>query len=349
MKQLFAAMTLIFPIVSHAGVLNGGGGKGIVCRDNAGKTMSVELLDLWEERTIRGQTQLPSTGNVAQDVAQALAKLKFVSQSRISIYDGTQVRCRENDCVASEMQKTADAFLNKSPKVVRLRGVKLIDTKDAMEIAVPADCAVEQIVNYQPEGGSIVVNEDLYEKMDVLNQAALIVHESLYSYLRHWGNELNSIRVRRAVGAAFSRQNAFQQPADLYKTAEYIECLSDKVDEHRRPLTALVFSPDLRKVNIARLQGQVPLAIESDDSILVGGQPLLKMILETGTCNYEGADGGYKTRLDGVVEFDRAFDIFQTCSGGFKHPQISLRAPGESNYEQYLMTCQTKKKPVSVQ
>ncbi len=54
MKFLIA---LIFSIPSFsfaAGVLNGGGDKGIVCRDSDQKITSVETLDLYEARVQYG-------------------------------------------------------------------------------------------------------------------------------------------------------------------------------------------------------------------------------------------------------------------------------------------------------
>ena len=93
-------------------------------------------------------------------------------------------------------------FTENSANIKRLRGVRLHLTEDAFEVAEPDNCPIEQIVNYQDVNLSykILINMDLYDKMDNTNKAALILHESFYRLLREDSHEKNSIRTRRAIG-----------------------------------------------------------------------------------------------------------------------------------------------------
>ncbi len=58
-----------------------------------------------------------------------------------------------------------------------LRGVDLSLTDDSYELAKPDKCEIEQVINYQTSG-RVFINQDLFEKMSLENQTALVLHES---------------------------------------------------------------------------------------------------------------------------------------------------------------------------
>lgn len=188
-----------------------GGGKGVVCRDNREKVKSVELLDLWEARTLWGRKISPSKESVASQVKSAVARLKHAVALMPNFTVGG---LSEPENLENTLSTVAELLGKPSPAVIRLRKSKLTLTDDSYEDAQPSDCSVEQIVTFQdaPELNRVLVNQDLLDKMDATNLAALYLHEGLYRYLRQeLGGQIvplerdkDSRRVRRAIGFVFS-------------------------------------------------------------------------------------------------------------------------------------------------
>jgi hypothetical protein len=180
-----------------------GGGKGVVCRGKNGKIKSVELLDLWEAKTLYKRKISSSKAPVEKQFSAALTRLKY-AMSLMGSLDGDNVPADEH--FMREVERRAAPFFNCESELVKRRsGIALTPTNDSFEDMRPQDCAVEQIVNYKMGGGSIeiLVNQDLFKKMSRTDQAALIMHEALYRRLRDF-QEPNSIRARRAVGYVFA-------------------------------------------------------------------------------------------------------------------------------------------------
>ena len=200
---LLVLMATIYSNIANAGLRDGGGGKGVVCRTPTGKVQSVELLDLWEFQEVYGQPVKRSTSPLRAQIIKAIESLKYSTQSEI--YDQTP------GFLENFLQKTADKFLNNSKDVYRRHNITLVSTDDSLEVAIPnGNCKIEQIVNYIDSSAApkILINQDLVEKMSSTDQAALYLHEALYLFLRGKSDlsefdnyvEPNSVRVRRAIG-----------------------------------------------------------------------------------------------------------------------------------------------------
>lgn len=198
---------------AHAanGPNDGGGGKGVVCRNPYNKSIihSVELLDLWEARVIYKREIPTSAAPVEEQTAAAISRMKNVVSHPYSATVYPNKVIVKGDLVEDTLRRTAMMFYEQEnhrwANVDRLRGKRLTSTEDSFEEVVPDDenCTVEQIVRYKDQGprsgANILINQDLYERMDNTNKAALILHEALYTMLRQF-RETNSIRTRRAVG-----------------------------------------------------------------------------------------------------------------------------------------------------
>lgn len=189
-----------------AGPISSGGGKGVVCRDSQNKILSVELLDLWESRTLYNRKIQISTASLANQVQEALTHLQFALDMGSAFIDG--VKYSPPQYFMKLATEQANMFLQGAHNVEYLSGVTLTLTDDSYEVARPEDCPVEQIATYVDSVGNpqIVINKDLFSQMDVTNQAALIVHESFYAILRNMYGEKNSLRARRSVGYVFAGQ-----------------------------------------------------------------------------------------------------------------------------------------------
>lgn len=217
--KMLILLTLVSSIVLAAGKGSDGGGKGIICRDKKGAISSVELLDLWEARTIYKRQIKISKENEQTQLSGALDRMRFAM----------------NVWMTSEtwVSRSQDFLNTNLGNINRLRGVSLSLTDDSFEDMAPDEssgCKVEQIVRYKQFAGdhmsfNALVNQDIVDKMDATNKAALALHEGLYAFLKSYHNESNSIRVRRAVGFIFSG-GSFESFASVITAQPRITCKS---------------------------------------------------------------------------------------------------------------------------
>jgi hypothetical protein len=161
----------------------GNGGTGIACYDSNGKLASVRLLDLWEAEILDGVTPGISISNYRTQVraqAKILAKLLH------------------SDPYYSELTEETLG------KIQLLRpGARLQLTGDVNTVLAPSlGCEYVQIANHTNTGRLFVVG-DFWDRLDEMNRAALITHETLYLFMRIW-DERNSDRIRRTVALLFS-------------------------------------------------------------------------------------------------------------------------------------------------
>jgi len=200
---LFSSLNAFAVSGSGSGVR--GGGKGVVCRDAAQNVLSVELLDLWEARTLRNRTVQLSDAPVEEQVRAAIQRFAGAVSAG---FDNEELAKLLRESTPQIYNRGADIFFGKgsASMLKRLRDVAFAPTDDAMEEAWPSKCALEQVAAYS--NGAILLNQDLFEKMNPTNQAALIVHEAVYSlHLLEHMHAPNSVRARRAVGYVFSGGN----------------------------------------------------------------------------------------------------------------------------------------------
>ena len=166
-----------------AGGMEGGGGKGVVCRDNAGNIQTVELLDLWEAENIHHDHIMPSLGSASADLTSAIGRAKNIfSEEDIIRPDGTILKA---DAEAID-QLTFVAFGVIDPSrnfenVERVRGINLPISNDSYEGALNlnSNCRIEQIATFSHGWGHDshwVVNSDLTDKMNSINLAAFGLH-----------------------------------------------------------------------------------------------------------------------------------------------------------------------------
>lgn len=228
-----------------------GGGKGVVCRDAQGGIQTAEILEFWEAREIHRLNLQPSRGSMLEMLD---ASLNALSES---MYSGNS-SLRTPDRIYRGSEALSIIFRGMSRKLLqpdgehqgtrirRLRNARLTLTPDSYEPATPASCAVEQIVRYEDykfQTGSILINQDIFERLDEMNQAGLIAHEVLYKWLRDTTGETSSLRVRRAIGLAFSGHK-FTSLDEKNLSGEYYECVGKKeADRFASRVTRLYIFP----------------------------------------------------------------------------------------------------------
>ncbi len=237
MKFILAGI-LLFSGSTFAGVMNGGGGKGVICRDSQSKVTSVELLDLWEARVIYGKIPKQPGLSVQDQTKRLIANLKnsiysvgfSYSSSYANNHGGNNsVSLNGAEAVEAALTDGISIFLSpNNPKVHWLIGANIKLTDDSYEVVTPSDCSIEQVAKYidTNNGGMVLVNKDLADKMDNVNKAALYVHEAYYAFIRKFGTEYSSIRVRRAIGFAMSDYQFINPETYLTEKGSFVYCQS---------------------------------------------------------------------------------------------------------------------------
>lgn len=209
----FILTSLLAPIslsssLALAGAWSSGGGNTVVCTDAANQILSVELLDLYEGRILHQKNFInPAAPSSAVDLAAQNAR-KIYSP----IFDSQSLILRIQQ-INSQIQ-----FLPS--------GVGLQPTHDSNTVVLPpSGCSILQVARYEPNN-TIYVRSDLWNKMDVLNQAALLVHEGLYWQLRFTGDQ-TSERARLTVATAFSNESLIPYDSGIPNNSEYCETKPD--------------------------------------------------------------------------------------------------------------------------
>jgi hypothetical protein len=226
------ALLAFFHQAWAVGGSDGGGGKGVVCRNTDGSVRSVELLDLWEARVIYQRRIVSSSAPVEQQIKEGAERLKYIFKSgrTVGFQDGTALSGAEyTSWYIQNIAKNIVGPEINNQNVRHLRGVQLALTDDSFEEVSPdpsSGCRIEQLVVYSdmPAGGGttrVLQNQDLIDQMDATNLASLALHEALYSFLREYG-EKTSVRVRRAIGFIMSGQSF--EPWDKYLKVPHVDC-----------------------------------------------------------------------------------------------------------------------------
>lgn len=311
---------------------SGGGGKGIFCPDGA---KWFDLLDLWEARTLYDRHMAYDTQPLEKQVRDGVQKLKNILMFD-RIYrkpDGTTI---DPETVFMDfMTKETEEFLDpNSKKVKRLHKVKLTVTDDSFEDVLPDGCEIVQLVIYKDSYGSpALMDADRFDKMLTTPQAALIVHEALYKFLREYGNETDSITTRRAVGYVFSEQfKPFTHIGYFIKGIPHVSCedkinSGDTFDNHT--IIHFVDDPGQNHTSLVvqRLYGYFPLAHERPIGFMPGtlDENYRKLFTEAGS----QASLMYKGHLThSIVDFDMQLQM--SLTKGSK-PSVSFKRRGHQN------------------
>ncbi len=152
----------------------GNGGVSVVCRDINKKIISAEVLDIYEG-TIRFGRKYDNTFEVESRIDSAQKMLTTNSDFLIKFQN--------------ELAKVR-ANLTFVPK-----GNSLTPTNDAFPPIKKDGCDFEQLANYTSKN-ELLVSQEIYDELDTLNQAALLVHEAVYTIFRTQGDK-DSQRSRK--------------------------------------------------------------------------------------------------------------------------------------------------------
>jgi hypothetical protein len=181
MKRLF--LLFLISTFSYAGD-KGNGGYSIVCRDNEnGPITSAELLDIYEGRVLYKRNFQVDQNSVADLIN--LAKEKVASYGHFATKLDKEISLIERNTIyipaGNELEPTDDAF-----PPIKKKG-----------------CKFEQLANYT-NSGEVLISSEIYDELDNINKAALIIHEAIYSIRRKALGEKTSQNTRRLVAHLMS-------------------------------------------------------------------------------------------------------------------------------------------------
>jgi hypothetical protein len=178
MKQLFSLITLILMSATAFAGDKGNGGFSVVCRDNAGAITSAEILDIYEGRILYKRTYPTDQKTVPELIKGAIEKLQDYSY-----FSG----------------KLRKEILSIEKNTVFIpEGNELESTDDAFPPIKKTGCKFEQLANYT-NAGEVLISQEIFDKLDNLNKAALILHEAIYSIRRKSVGDTTSQTTRRLV------------------------------------------------------------------------------------------------------------------------------------------------------
>ncbi len=248
--------TLVFHSNAHADQ-RGNGGGGVVCRNDRGKITSVTTLDVYEAKFRGMQLDFGKPSKNPLDVVNYLL-------DRLAKMDPQ---------AAENYRKIANRFFDE--KLSRFKkGINLDFTEDTGLLAIPVDCKMEQIVLQQnpevPEDRLFTVNQDLFEHLDVFNQAAMILHEVIYNELISMKNR-NGERVHpTSFYARYFNEKLIATTFKTMSAEEYIASFADTHGRWERPFRQCILKERMHSVNwrgviidlcsayLTRVEGEVP-------------------------------------------------------------------------------------------
>lgn len=320
-------------MVKLQGAVDGGGGKAIVWRSASGEILKVKLLDLWEAETLYDLKPKLFSESSKEIVKLSIGNLKNSYELNLSMSLGPNKSCRDQECVAMLLNDTSELFFQPSSRLKWLRGVELTLTNDSYELAKPEGGKIEQVVNYRPEG-KVLVNLDIFEKMPVVDQAALILHEGYYSFLRRLHiNENNSIRTRRAIGYVMSGQ-AFQ----LYSKPEFGGHSFCETEEPPSSPTNIIFyatgNPQRETelaVYIGSMHGSKLIGEKQPLMSFDFGKEVFEGFLKGGPCPEGDSSSMIQVFGKGPVEFDHEIKLEWKCEYNQRKFFLIETKPGESS------------------
>ncbi|MGE3260162.1 MAG: hypothetical protein AB7K68_00125 [Bacteriovoracia bacterium] len=182
--KLFFCLLLLASFEARAGLAPlqaggdgvGNGGDALVCADG-----SVEMLDLYEARVLRGlEFDQSLTGATAEETAKNIL-------ARMAKFDPVS---------AKNYGKKVDAFRENAGFVP---DANLVDVPDSNHIVIPRNCELRQVAIQRkpqfPEERFYLIDATIWNRMSVRDQASLMLHEIIYTDTLERG-QVNSIRAR---------------------------------------------------------------------------------------------------------------------------------------------------------
>jgi hypothetical protein len=174
----------------------GGGAGAVVCREQmSGTIQSAELLDLFEARAT-GVALRSASGDDEVEYLAFLDARQLITTSN-PVLRTTEERIRK----LADYHKTVRDFYRFTAE-----GERVMPTRDFGRLPqLPRGCRVEQLARFDDHQQIILIDSEIWSKLDSVNRVGLFAHEFFYRRYRNAG-EANSELARKLLGAVFARQ-----------------------------------------------------------------------------------------------------------------------------------------------
>lgn len=195
---MLAQSSMLFAGGGSSGV--GGGGLGYVCRNQDGKIMKAELLDLveLESRNIALISEYSNDNSIISRISSAEIR-------KIVLDEYFHVQSRQ-------------VFTNKK--------FSLPDPKDYTPLTILKGCSLEVIGLYNDEKDELRVDREILDNLSAVNRRAFYFHEAFYRLARRISDAWTSDQIRPIVGNLFGGNPDLAQlnRAPLFAKLRPTEC-----------------------------------------------------------------------------------------------------------------------------
>jgi hypothetical protein len=299
MKTFLIVGLLSFGAFAYSGE-KGNGGYSVVCRTEQGQITSAELLDIYEGRVIHKK-------NFAVDL-NSVDDLIDLGRERLTRYP---------------------EFLQKIDKEIKIidqnivfipEGNELEETDDAFPPIKKKGCKFEQLANYQ-DSGEVLVSQEIYDQLDNVNKAALILHEAIYSFRRKALGEVTSVNSRRLV-AEIMATNTSDAVIDrwvgdiFYRTKNKIACgLDGSINERIESCSYIQLRTSSHMVLVTRTKDLKEIWLDETNQLLFSDRLAKNYNFETakticGKPQPEMAGIAVRWRLPSMEEYTRMSQVY---------------------------------------
>jgi hypothetical protein len=201
MKFSLLLLTLTLSLSSFASKEGGNGGGVLVC----GKKM--ELYDFYEGQSPRGHNlQL-------WKVDKKLTMNDYIQKALAHIQkDIPEVQGLVSEMVTKILStKPEDLFIDNSFPFIPDANISLVEK----------DCRYQQAANWNERFHKLFISEEIFQKLNSMNQAGLILHEAIYKLSRDTEVATeNSDLVREVVAKVFSEVKLTQADSQVISSQE---------------------------------------------------------------------------------------------------------------------------------
>ena len=306
-------LALLFPVTGFAGVLNGGGGKGVLC-ETVGQAPTLRVLDVYEA-ALRWP-ELPLRADLTAELQLALHGFNLVWAEPGEVFKSEPSRDAVEKAFRTE-------FFDKIIYIPK--GARIPVTEDATIPVLAPNCRQVQIAVYTTLG--IEIDREYWEMLTPRDQAALAVHEALYFYRRTYG-AVNSDETRAFVGRLYSSY----PPVPRFEGAPatgFIDCKAGKAG-----------SPIYDFAVYLDASGDTIMSFRQIDNATTLGRTYLKLTGQIifNSLKDSSSQFGMNSSLQSDFKYeDRSFNMRRQTTGG--PVEISLRNAKNEDYGASLAFC----------
>lgn len=228
--QVLIAGLLVFSaesVFARSGPQTGGGGFAVYCPETPVAKESVVVLDLYEgRREVHGRRYVQA-GQDLMETYKNVVRNTYKRQGYPDAFDNTDTE--------DHLQRF-------------FQSVKFVNTADEMPVAndlgatvgIPSQCQLAQIAFFADSRDVIYILKPAWDKLDLLNQAALVLHELHGFALRSIQNVKSSVSARKFTAAAMTTTGVKE---NIQEAMQRLQSLHAQSIDGRRLLTVFRVLP----------------------------------------------------------------------------------------------------------